>query len=155
MEIIKKLDNENEEKVIELVKDHKHLKMSLTKYDELSLSFSYDNDENGLWFQESFEIDKNDKEVYDAVNGTFLSYSGDVFFDSYGANIILFNEENKYSFFFMNEADFAAKEIKGMFLNDSMENQSMKIFFDKLSGLEETLEKPKTLSKTLNKIVEN
>ena len=154
MEIIKRLDNENEEKVIELVKDHKHLKMSLTKYDELSLSFSYDEDEKGFWFQERFEIDKNDEEVYDAVDGTFLSYSGDVFFDSYGANVVLLNEENKYSFFFMNELDFAAKEIKGKFLNDSMENQSMKIFFDKLSGLEKTIEKPKTLSKTLNNIVE-
>ena len=156
MDIIK--SNDNTLSVVELVKGNKHLKLSLSKYDELEASFSYGDTDKGYWFQENFEIDKNDEEVYNAVDGVFLSYSGDVYFDTMGANLILMNTGDKYSFFFMKEFDQGANEIKAKFFNDSMENTSMKFFFKRLEKLEPKedlkIEKAKSLSKTLNKIVE-
>ena len=153
-----KKSNNDEFSVVELIKGDKHLKLTLSKYDELETSFSYGDTDKGYWFQENFDIDKNDGEIYDAVNGIFLSYSGDVFFDTMGANLILINEDNKYSFFFMKEFDQGTNEITSKFFNDSIENSSMRLFFDRLQRLESKeevkVEKPKVLSKTLQKIVE-
>lgn len=152
MEILKK--EENEKKIIELIKGDKHLKINLTKYNELSMNFSYDDEEKSNIYQEVFEIDKKDEDVYNAVDGTFLSYGGDVFFDTMGANLILINDEGNYRFIFMKEFDEGTKEITAKFIDDSMENSSMRIFFDKLNNNTKAYEKPKTLSKTLKKIVE-
>ena len=158
MEIIQKKCNEDESSVVELVKDDKHLKFSLSKYDELSLEFSYDDKNKGNLFQERFDIGKEDGDVYKSVDGIFLSYSGDVYFDTLGANLILLNEGNKYSFFFMKEFDQGANEVTSKFFNDCIENSSMKLLFERLQGLESKEEykeeKPKMLSKTLQKIVE-
>lgn len=152
MEVLKE-KNEKQD-VIELVKEDKHLKMTKSKYDELSVSFSYDEDKKGLWFQEFFEVGKNDGEVYNIVNGTFLSYGGDVFFDSYGSNVVLFNEDGNYKFFFMKESYEASKEITCKLFPYSMENNSLNTMFERLDGIAKTIdnkEKPKTLSKTLKK----
>ena len=66
--------------------------MTKSKYDELSVSFSYDETKKGYWFQESFNVNREDDEVYKAVDGIFASYSGDVYFDTLGANLVLYNE---------------------------------------------------------------
>ena len=152
MEILK--EEKDGKKVIELVKEDKHLKISLTKFDELSLNFSYNDEEKGNIYQETFDIDKEDGDVYKAVDGTFLSYSGDVFFDTIGANVMLLNNEGSYTFVFMKEYHEGTQEIDAKFIDDSMENSSMKLFFDELNNNTKAYEKPKTLSKTLKKIVE-
>lgn len=138
---------------VELIKDEKHLKISLESFDQLVVSF-FKDDKEGHWFQESFEVNKNDDEVYNIVDGTFLSYSGDVFFDTYGANLVLLNEEGKYNFVFLNEHTDLDNEIKCKFFNDSIENRSMLYMYNRLCNIAKTEEKPKTLSKTLNNIVE-
>ena len=157
MEVIKNVENKDSDlKTIEVVKNDKHLKMSMNKYDELVVSFSYGDDKKGNWFQESFEVNKEDGEFYKDVDGTFASYSGDVFFDTYGANLILCNEEGNYKFFFMEDSNFAAKEIKCKFFDHSLENDSMKYLFNRVYGIkDQKVEKQKCLSKTLKNIVDN
>ena len=160
MKIIKEAIANNDKGLdsIELVKGDKHIKMSLTGLGDLSVCFFYDDDKKGYWFQESFDIGKEDEEVYKAVDGIFLSYSGDVFFDTYKSNMILLNDEGTYRFLFMKEFSEASKDITCDFFDDSLENRSMKNLFLRLQNLEQTkeenIDKPKTLSKTLNKIVE-
>ena len=157
MEVIRNVENEDKDlRTVEVVKDEKHLKMSLNKYDELEVSFSYGENEKGNWFQETFEVDKNDGEFYNAVDGTFASYSGDVFFDTHGANLVLYNDEGNYRFFFMEDDSFASKEIKCRFFDHSIENDSMKYLFNRVYGRkEQKFEKPRCLSKTLKKLVDN
>lgn len=155
--IIGKDKNEKIKDSVELVKDEKHFKMTLSNYNELEVSYFTDNKDE-YWFQESFEINKNDGEIYDAVDGIFLSYGGDVYFDTHGANLILLNNEDSYSFLFVKEFTEYSNEIKCKFFNDSIENDSMLYMFNRLNKLDEKTKeqtsKPKTLSKTLNKIVE-
>ena len=143
-------------KTVDITKDNKHISMSLNKYDDLIVSFSYEKDEKGYWFQESFEVNKEDGELYKAVDGTFASYSGDVFFDTHGANLLLLNENGNYRFFFMEDFCFASKEIKCRFFDDSVENTSMKYLFNRLHNSkqqvkDEVIDKPITLNKTLGK----
>ena len=159
MEIIKKKDNEKNVDVVEVINGEKHFKMAMTKYNELEVSFSYDETKKGYWFQESFNVNREDDEVYKAVDGIFASYSGDVYFDTLGANLVLLNEDGNYRFLFMEESHFASDEIKCRFYDDSLENNSMKNLYKRLNGLnleknELVVNKPKTLSKTLQKIVE-
>jgi hypothetical protein len=160
MSVIKKtFENEDGVKTVEVIKGEKHLIMSLTKYDELTVSFSYGEDKKGFWFQEMFNVNKEDGDFYKAVDGTFASYSGDVFFDTQGANLMLLNEDGNYRFFFMGEHNIAGKEIKCTFFDHSLENDSMKYLFNRLHSGEqkiqqETQDKPLALSKTLQNIVE-
>ena len=159
MEITRRKDNEKELNVVELIDGEKHFKMYMTKYDELDVCFSYDKKKKGYWFQETFCVNKEDGEAYKAVDGIFASYSGDVYFDTLGANLVLYNENGNYRFLFMEDANFASNEIKCRFYDDSIENNSMKNLYKRLNGLnieknEPVVNKPKTLSKTLQKIVE-
>ena len=158
MEIIKKKDNEKNVDVVEVINGEKHFKMAMTKYNELEVSFSYDETKKGYWFQESFNVNREDDEVYKAVDGIFASYSGDVYFDTIGANLVLLNEDGNYRFLFMEESHFASDEIKCRFFDDSLENNSMKSLFERLNQIESKkekplAEKPKSLSKTTKRII--
>ena len=159
MELVKKaIENNDGLSSIELIKDNKHFSMSKSPIGYLRLSFSYDEDKEGLWFQEDFTFDKNDGAFYDAVEGIFLSYGGDVFFDTYGANLILVHEDDSYRFLFMKEFDEGTRRIDCDFIDDTMENNSLKGLYMRMQNIPETkkenVSKPKTLSKTLNNIVE-
>ena len=151
MEITKSKDNERDLDVVELVNGEKHFKMAKSKYNELEVSFSY-GDKRGYWFQESFDVTRNDEEVYKAVDGIFASYSGDVYFDTHGANLLLLNEYGNYKFLFMGDSNYACNEIRCRFFDDSLENNSMVNLFDRLNRLdieknEPVVCKPKILSK--------
>ena len=160
MKVIKKEIEKEGKKLdsVEIVDNNKHLSLTMSQYGELSASLFYD-DKDGLWYQESFDIDKKDGDIYKAVDGVFLSYSGDVFFDTRGANLVLFNDDGSYKFFFMKESYEASNEISCAFDDDSIENSSMRTFYDRLNaiGLEEEKveveDKPIVLSKTLQNIL--
>lgn len=159
MKVIRKEIEKDGKKLdaVEMVEDNKHLRLSMSEYGDLSASFFYD-DKDGSWFQESFDIEKKDGDIYRAVDGVFLSYSGDVFFDTRGANLVLLNNEGSYKFFFMKEFYEATNEITCEFDSDSMENSSMHTFFDRLNNISQeevkVEDKPIVLSKTLKNIIE-
>lgn len=156
MEIIKKPieKNKNGLSSIEFVKNGKYMRLGMTDLDFLTVSFSYDEGLNNHCFQESFEITKSDGELYKDVDKAFWTFGGDVFFDSIEANLVLFNEENGYRFFFMGELSEASNEIKSILITDSQENNRLRELYMKLQPKEKEKTDKKTLSKTLDKIVE-
>ena len=154
-------DVKKDERMVKILGNKKKINMSLNKYNELSVGISYYDDEKKPWIQESFDITKDDGEIYQIVNGAFASYSGDVYFDTHGANLVLLNEDGNYRFFFMGDYNSGDKEIRCNFFNDSIEKDSMIHMFNRFyeertifSKDKKDEQKPKMLSKTLQNTVE-
>ena len=142
MEIIREetrdQDNEIVLRTMRVTKGYKHLDMSLNRHDELVVSFQRDRKagEKGGVIQDAFEIRKEDGEFYDAVDGIFASYSGNVYFDTHGGNLILLEsfegQKHNYDLFFVEDSAYSDMEVRCNFFDDSMENDSMKCLLNRM-----------------------
>ena len=146
MEIIREetrdQDNELVLRTMSITKGNKHLNMSLNGYNELVVSFKRDQKEGekGGLIQDIFEVREEDGELYRAIDGTFASYSGNVYFDTHGGNLFIsesfeddYNRKiHNYDLFFIEDSAYADYEINCAFFDDSMENESMKYFLNRM-----------------------
>ena len=141
MEILKKDD------IVELINDGKHVKMSNSVLGFLSVEYTHDNKKDDLWFQETFKIEKSDKELYELTDSIFFSYGGQVFFDTEDASLMLRKESTNYTFYFIKQIE-SANSIRCTIIDDTVENNSMRLFYDKLLNKKtETKDSFKTLTK--------
>ena len=169
MEIIREQTRDQDNTIVlrnmRVTKGNKHLDMSLNGYGELVVSFQRDRKEGekGGVIQDVFEIRKEDGEFYDAVDGIFASYSGNVYFDTHGGNLILLEsfegQKHNYDLFFVEDSAYSDMEVRCNFFEDSMENDSMKsllnrMFVKKEGIIEHSIVVEKPLRKMLAKTVE-
>ena len=128
----------------------------------LVAGFYYDNPDKMFNFEEYFTIDKSNKQIFDLFDKYFLSYSGDVYFDTEGADLILERDDfDNYSLHFIRNFYEPHKIIESKFYSSTMENNSMYQLFNDLQKynpeyhqihIDEYLAEQKKLNKTKKNI---
>lgn len=144
MEIIKDKEREN----VELVNKGMRLSFSLTELNFLKVAIRKDNNEK-LWLNETFEVEKKDSEIYQMIDRLFFSYGDEVLFDTYGDSLTLKHEDDKYKFFFLSNLTRLDNEMYSEFVDYTQENSSMEALFLDFLNLKNTnnKEQPKKLIK--------
>ena len=155
MEIIKtKIEgNKKELSSVDLVNDGKIMHFTTTNLGFLKVSFSYENPKKNVWFQERFDIGKEDTELYKLTESIFFSYGGQVFFDSENSeSLMLTKDSSKYCFYFCEGAEPNHTAIECTFVDDTTENESLKNFYYGLQDVKlEAKENNVSVGKSLKK----
>ncbi len=110
--------------------EDKCMSLSNSFLGNLYVDFYY-ADKKDLWFNEHFDIRKDDL-LYNLVDSIFFSYGENVFFDTDSASAALSLEKKKngdYSFTFENNFNEESNVIHSVVDSCSLENESLKSFY--------------------------
>ena len=147
---LKKYELDENCKKYDMSENGKHLTFSNNFLDHLSIELYYDGGRY-LCFSEHFDVKKEDS-AYDLLDSIFFSYGGNVIFDTDGAGLSLEKKENgDYSFVFDRTFCEENNVIVSTVNSYSIEDESLKMFFNELEQLTVSDKKDETPKKKILK----
>lgn len=137
MEVFKGNDNNNKKgfSSFDIHNEGKHLFFSMGDLEFLTVGLFYDDINKKFNIEEYFTIEKNDenKEINGLLDKFFLSYSGDVYFTTEGAGLVLERDAiDNYCFHFFRDFEEKNNMIKSKLIAYTQENNSMYRFYKKI-----------------------